>query len=75
VGEYVVPEWSTDEDRPTKRCGIEDMVSSRDTNSDTSMGLGDEVHTPWLLQSVATLEEDEAQSSGALIRREDGVWK
>jgi hypothetical protein len=55
VEEYVVPEWSTDEDRPTKRHGIEDMVSSRDTSSDTSKGLGDEVHTPWLLQECHNL--------------------
>ena len=49
------------------------MVSSRDTSSDTSMDLGDKVRTPWLLQSVATLEEDETQSSATLIIREDGA--
>jgi hypothetical protein len=73
VGVDVVPEWSTDEDRPAKRHGIEEMVSSRDTSSDTSTDLGDEVHPLWLLWSVTTLEEDEVQSSGALIRREDGA--
>jgi hypothetical protein len=56
VEEYVVPERSTYEDRPTKRHGIEDRVSSGDTSSSSSSGgvcsskgLGDEVHTPWLL--------------------------
>jgi hypothetical protein len=38
AGVHVVPEWSTDKDRPTKRHGIEEMVSSRDTSSDTSTG-------------------------------------
>jgi hypothetical protein len=46
--EYVVPKWIINEDRPAKRCGIEDMVSSMDTSSDTSTNLGDEVNTPWL---------------------------
>jgi hypothetical protein len=35
VREYVVLEWSTYEDRPAKRRGKEEMVSSRDTNSKT----------------------------------------
>ena len=69
--EYVVPEWSTEKDRPVKKHGIEEMVSSRDTSSDTSMEIGDKFHTTWFLRSVATLEEDEAQSNGALIKRED----
>jgi hypothetical protein len=60
VGEYVLPEWITNEDRPTKRRGIEDMVSSRDTSGDKILGLGDKVYTPWLLWSATTLEEDEA---------------
>jgi hypothetical protein len=46
-------EWSTDEDRPTKRLGIEDTSSN---NSD-SEGLGDEAHTLWLLQYATTLKE------------------
>jgi hypothetical protein len=70
---HAVPEWSIDEDRPTKRHGIEDMVSSRDISSDANTDLGDEVCTPWLLQSATTLEENESQSSGVLIRREDGA--
>jgi hypothetical protein len=53
---HYVPEWSTNEDRPTKRHGIEEMVS----NSDIITDLSDEFHTPWLLWS------------GALIKREDG---
>jgi hypothetical protein len=69
----VVPEWSTDEDRPAKGHGKEEMVSSRDTSSDTSIDLGDKVNTPWILWSVATLEKYEAQNSGVLIRREDGT--
>jgi hypothetical protein len=73
VEEYVVPEWSTDEDRPVKRHGIEDRVFNGDTNSDISKSLGDEVCTPWLLYSAAILEEDEAQTSGALIRGNDGT--
>jgi hypothetical protein len=73
--EYVVPEWSTYEDRPMKRRVIEDRVSNGDTNSDSSKGLGDEVHTPWLLQSATTLEEDEAQSSGVMIRGKYGTQR
>jgi hypothetical protein len=43
AGECVVPERSIDEDRPTKRCGIEDRVSSGDTDSSSGpKGLGDE---------------------------------
>jgi hypothetical protein len=56
VGVHAVPEWSTNEHRLVKRHGIEEMVSNRDMSSDTSMDLGDEVYTPWLFQSVATLE-------------------
>jgi len=74
VEEYVVLEWSKYEDRPTKRHGIEDMLSSGDTNSNTSMGLGDEVHTPLLLWSDTTLEEYETHRS-ALIRGEDGMQR
>jgi hypothetical protein len=54
--EYVVPEWRTDVDRLAKRCGIEDMLSSSNTNK----CLGDEVCTPWLLQGVTTLEVNES---------------
>jgi hypothetical protein len=57
-----------------KRCGIEDRVSSGDTSSDSSKGLGDEVTHPLVVAECATtLEEDEAQSSGALIRGKDGT--
>jgi hypothetical protein len=73
VGVDVVPKWSADEGRPMKRHGVEEMVSSRDTSSETSMDLGDEVHPLWILQSATTLEEDGVQRSGALIRREDGA--
>jgi hypothetical protein len=31
-----MPEWSTYEDRPAKRRGVEEIVFGRDTNSDTS---------------------------------------
>jgi hypothetical protein len=41
--ECVVPERSTDEDRPTKRCDIESRVSSGDTSSSGSRGPKDEV--------------------------------
>jgi hypothetical protein len=68
-----VIEWSTCEDRPTKRRCVEEMVSGRDTNSDTSSNLGDKVCPLWLLQSDTTLEEEEAQSNGSLIRRDDGT--
>jgi hypothetical protein len=57
VGVDVVPEWSTNDDRPEKRCGIEEMVSSRDTNSDIIMDLGDKVHPLCMLQSAKKLEE------------------
>jgi hypothetical protein len=67
--EYVVPEWSTYEDRPTKRHGIENRVSNRDT----SKARGDKFHTPLLLRSVTTLVEDEEHINGALIRGKDGV--
>jgi hypothetical protein len=70
AGVYVMPAWIMDEDRPAKRHGIEEMVSSGDASSDTSTDLGDEVLTPWILRSAATLEEYEAQSCGALIRRD-----
>jgi hypothetical protein len=73
VEEYGVLEWSTYDDRTTKRHDIEDKVSSGDSSSKNSKGLGDEVHTPWLLQSVTTLEEDKAQISGVLIRGKDGM--
>jgi hypothetical protein len=39
-------EWSIEENRTKKRCGIEDIMSSRDTSSDTSTYLGDEVCAP-----------------------------
>jgi hypothetical protein len=51
-----VLEWIINNDRPIKRCSIEEMMSSRNTSSDTSTDLGDELCTPWLLRSVATLE-------------------
>jgi hypothetical protein len=73
VGVDVVTKWSTCEERPTKRHVVEEMVSERDTGCDISSNLGDEVHPLWLLQSSTTVEEEEAQSSGALIRREDGM--
>jgi hypothetical protein len=62
-----------DEDMLAKRSGIEDKVSSRDTSSDTSKGLGNKVDTPWMLHSFTTLEEYEAQSSGAMIRGKNGM--
>jgi hypothetical protein len=71
--EYVVLKWSTTEDMPVKRCDTKDRVSCGDTSSDTSKSLGEEVHTPWLFWSVANLEEDEAQSSGVLIRGKYGA--
>jgi hypothetical protein len=71
AGVDVVTKWRIDEDRTAKRRGIEEMVSNRDTSSDTSTYLGDEVYTPWMLWSAATLEEDEAHNSVALIERED----
>jgi hypothetical protein len=37
-----------------------------------SQGPGDEFQTPWLLQSVTTSEEDEAQSRGTREGEEDG---
>jgi hypothetical protein len=66
------------EDTPMKRGGILDRVSSGDIGSSSidgasSKGLGDEFHTPWLLQSVATLEEYEVQRCGALIGEDDGA--
>jgi hypothetical protein len=58
--EYVVPKWSTDEDRPMKRHGIKDKVSRGDISSSSSnKGLGDKFFTPWLLYSVSNLEEYE----------------
>jgi hypothetical protein len=35
--------WSTNEGRPAKRHGIEEMVFNRDTSRETSIELGDEV--------------------------------
>jgi len=59
-----VPERNTNEDRPVKKCGIEDRVSSEDTSSSGGggggKGLGDEVHAPWLLRSDSILDEDGA---------------
>jgi hypothetical protein len=75
VEECVVPEWSTGEDRPTKRHNVESRVSSGDTSSSSSSsprGPGDEVQTPWLLWSVTTSEEDEAQVEAQEKRKEDG---
>jgi len=37
VEEYAMREWSTNEDRPTKRHDIEDMVSSGDTSVVTQL--------------------------------------
>jgi hypothetical protein len=65
--------WRIDEDTPMRKCGMEEMVSSRDTISDTSTNLGDKVRPLWLLRSATNLEEDEVNRSGALIKREDGV--
>jgi hypothetical protein len=56
-----------------KRCCVEEMMSSRDTSSENSTDLGDEVCTPCILWSDATLEEDETHSSGMLIEREDVI--
>jgi hypothetical protein len=51
VKEFVVPERSTNDDRPMKRCGMESRVSSEDITSISSKGLEDEFRTPWLLHS------------------------
>jgi hypothetical protein len=62
-GEDVVPKWSTYEDMPRKRLGVEDTSS---INSD-SEGLGDEVCTLCRLCYAATLKEDRAHNCGEKI--------
>jgi hypothetical protein len=64
VGEDVVPEWSTGEDMPAKRLGIEDTSS----DSSGSEGLGDEAHTLWLLRYVTTLREKRVHMCGAWVK-------
>jgi hypothetical protein len=54
-GENFLLEWRTDDDMPSKRHGIEEMVSSRDISSDTSTDLDDEFFTPCMLRSATTL--------------------
>jgi hypothetical protein len=61
VGEDVVPKWSTGEDRPAKRLGVEDTSS----DSSGSEGLGDEEHTLWLLRYAATLRRGRVHMCGA----------
>jgi hypothetical protein len=51
VGENVVQEWSTYEDKPMKRIGVEDTIS----DISGSEGLGDESRTLWFLGYVPTL--------------------
>jgi hypothetical protein len=53
VGEDVVPEWSTGEDRPVKRLGVEDTSS----DSSGSEGLGDESSYPLVVVVCCNLEK------------------
>jgi hypothetical protein len=39
-----MPKWITDKDRISKRHGIEEMVSGRDTSSDSITNLGEKFH-------------------------------
>jgi len=55
--ECVFSERSIDEDRPTKRHGIESRVSNEDIESSVSRGTKDEVKIPWILRSVTTSKE------------------
>jgi hypothetical protein len=64
VGECVVPERSTYEDRLMKRHNIESRVSSGDTSSSGSRGPEDEVKPLGCCGVSTNLEEDEAHSRG-----------
>jgi len=55
-----MPKWSTGEDRPVKRLGIEDSSSD---NSSIEI-LGDEAYTLWLFQYATTLRESRAPRYG-----------
>jgi hypothetical protein len=61
VGEDDVLEWSTREDWPMKRLGVEDIGSG----SSGMEGLGDEECALWWLWYVITLREKRAHMCGA----------
>jgi hypothetical protein len=61
VVEDVVLEWSTSEDMPSKRLGMEDTSS----DSSGSEGISDEAHTLWQLCCVIKFREKRAHMCGA----------